>query len=131
MAPSPQRWLSQSGSSQFVRPSPSSSPGGVVRFGRNDPADTAYTFPRTINFNEGQTGAVSFGLFNADVGLDLVFVDRSTDDDRLGIIIGDGSGTFSPPTYFAAGDGSGFLYVYDFNEDGDLDVVMTANGALL
>jgi len=56
--------------------------------------------------------------FNGDGKLDLVF----TANDSVGIALGNGDGTFQPPTYIATARNSYSVTVGDFNRDGIPDI---------
>jgi hypothetical protein len=67
--------------------------------------------------------AVATGDFNGDGRLDLVAIDGS---DSVGVLLGNGDGTFQAARTFAAGVSPQSVAVADFNADGNLDLV-TAN----
>jgi hypothetical protein len=70
----------------------------------------------------GVTGAVGLGDLNGDGHLDLVVGHPG----QMSVLLGNGDGTFKPPTSLSTGDTASFLALGDVNEDGRLDLV-TAN----
>jgi flagellin-like hook-associated protein FlgL len=72
----------------------------------------------------GSIRTVESGDFNGDGALDLV--SSNHDDDEIGIMLGNGDGTFASMVSYAAGNGTISATAADFNGDGILDVA-TAN----
>jgi hypothetical protein len=76
------------------------------------------------------TAAVAMGDVNGDGHLDLVTADRDADD--VGVLLGDGTGGFTPAagSPFATGSGSapGSVALGDVDGDGRLDVVTADSG---
>ena len=64
---------------------------------------------------------VASGRFNADSHLDVVIANYSADN--LGILVGNGDGTFQTPVSYVAGDGPIAVAVSDLNGDGKQDLV--------
>ncbi len=56
-----------------------------------------------------------------DRHLDLVFTDP--ENDRLGVLLGDGSGAFGPPIWFETGREPTLLVLADMDGDGQLDAI--------
>ena len=74
-------------------------------------------------------GAVISGDFNNDQNPDLAVANF---DGTVSIFLGNGTGSFQPPTTFACGTDCGVLAAADFNNDGNLDLVVTdENSGLL
>jgi hypothetical protein len=66
---------------------------------------------------------------NGDGNLDLLTANLS--NDRVGVLLGTGTGTFGPVTQFSTGGSSGplALVVADVNGDGNLDLLTASNGS--
>ena len=80
------------------------------------------SFQSHLDSNAGSfVSGVALGKFNADGNLDAAVANNN-----VGIMIGNGDGTFAPPTNFAVGS-AGIIVAGDFNADGKLDVA-TVNG---
>jgi hypothetical protein len=68
--------------------------------------------------------------FNGDGNLDLAFCTESS----IGILLGNGDGTFRPPAYYyvssawETGTGSFTFAAGDFNSDGNTDLIVSDNG---
>ncbi len=58
---------------------------------------------------------------DGDLHLDIVFAEP--DADRLGVVLGNGDGTWSAPSWFATGREPDQIVVTDVDGDGELDVV--------
>ncbi len=68
----------------------------------------------------GLSGGVQLSDFNADGKLDLAFCNQS----QIGILLGNGDGTFQPPVYYTAGTGQQFQFAFgDVNSDGKIDIL--------
>jgi hypothetical protein len=60
--------------------------------------------------------------FNKDGNLDIAFTNPYG---QIGIMLGNGDGTFQSPTYYTVGDQTYFTFVVgDFNNDGNTDIVV-------
>ena len=68
--------------------------------------------------------SISVGDFDSDENLDLAVANGGSDD--VSILLGDGEGTFGPPTNFPVGSAPRSISVGDLNDDGNLDLA-TAN----
>ncbi|MGC2281905.1 MAG: FG-GAP-like repeat-containing protein [Candidatus Acidiferrales bacterium] len=73
----------------------------------------------------GSLFAIVTGDFNGDGELDLAVTD--TGDNVVRILLGNGDGTFGPPTAIPVGSYPTAIIAADFNNDGKLDLA-TANG---
>jgi FG-GAP-like repeat len=89
------------------------------------------TFRPPTNFAAGRSpqagrspDTVALGDVNGDGRLDLVTANYYSDD--VSVLLGNGDGTFRPPTNFAAGSNPDTVALGDVNGDGRLDLV-TAN----
>lgn len=88
------------------------------------------TFQPAISVNAGKNPIwIAVGDFNGDGRKDLVvsdFGDRQTGGDgSVGILLGNGDGTFQPNTTLSAGNEPFPLAVGDFNGDGKLDFAVS------
>ena len=66
--------------------------------------------------------SVAVGDFNGDGKQDLAVANQGSDN--VSILLGDGTGNFSAPTNFAAGNGPCSVAVGDFNGDGKQDLAV-------
>jgi FG-GAP-like repeat len=87
--------------------------------------DGTFQKPRTITFNDGFCGfqgGLEADDFNGDGHLDLAFCNK----DQVGILLGNGDGTFQKPVFYAAGyDGAFTFATGDFNSDGKTDLAIS------
>ena len=94
------------------------------------------SFTGPTSFPAGEfTHSISVGDFNGDSHLDLVVViecqlGRDTcgnvgGDSHVSILFGNGTGSFSGPSYLPPGPGVARVAVSDFNGDSDPDLVLT------
>jgi hypothetical protein len=74
-----------------------------------------------------ESGAISVADFNGDGKQDLAVMKRG--NNTITILLGTGSGTFSPQIDYATGSRPSGLTIGDFNADGKLDLAVTNNGA--
>jgi FG-GAP-like repeat len=69
--------------------------------------------------------------FNGDGNADLGFCDNRAPGPRIGILLGNGDGTFKKPVYYETGlaSATGFSFaVGDFNSDGNTDFLVSQPG---
>jgi hypothetical protein len=79
------------------------------------------TFERTDITVGGEPRSVAFGEFNSDGNADLVVADAAGDSVR--VLLGDGSGGFTPQPAVPVGNNPRSVAVADFDGDGNDDVV--------
>ncbi len=63
--------------------------------------------------------------FNKDGNLDIAFANY---EGKIGILLGNGDGTFRPPTYYTVGEQYWFAFATgDFTSDGNTDIIVQQN----
>jgi Ca2+-binding RTX toxin-like protein len=77
----------------------------------------------TTNITVQSPFAVAVGDFNGDNKLDLATANQNANN--IAVLMGNGTGGFSNPTYLAVGNGPESITVNDFNNDGKLDLAVT------
>jgi CSLREA domain-containing protein len=104
----------------------------AANFGSNNISvllgDGAGGFGPAINFGTGVSTtpvSISLGDFNGDGKQDLAVADQGTD--RGSVLLGNGLGSFSAPTNFAAGSQPLSIAVGDFDGNGKQDLVVVSN----
>ncbi|PWT84751.1 MAG: hypothetical protein C5B58_04220 [Acidobacteria bacterium] len=86
--------------------------------------------PRSYGTNGAPT-SVAVGDFNADGKLDLVvanLVNNSGGAGSIGVLLGNGDGTFQPVVNYGLGSNPDSVAVGDFNGDGKLDLAVANSG---
>lgn len=83
-------------------------------------------FGTATNFSVGGTWtnpqSIISADFNGDGKLDIVTANYI--GDNVSVLLGNGLGSFSAPTFFTVGTGPVFLITIDFNGDGNLDLAV-------
>jgi len=69
--------------------------------------------------------SIAVGDFNGDQKADLAVVGLTG---IVAVLLGNGDGTFQPPTQFSAGPQGSYITVGDFNNDGKVDLLVAAIG---
>jgi hypothetical protein len=110
-----------------VNPIDSASPGTVsILLGNGDG-----TFQPHSDFPAGLgVGSVVTADFSNDGKLDLVVVNSpAVSSNTVGLLLGNGDGTFQSPTNLTVGGLPTALAAGDFNHDGNMDLAVTADGS--
>jgi Bacterial Ig-like domain (group 3)/FG-GAP-like repeat/Abnormal spindle-like microcephaly-assoc'd, ASPM-SPD-2-Hydin len=95
------------------------------------------TFPTAVEYGSGgeDAGSVAVGDVNGDGKLDLVVAnqcvsDTSCDNSTVGVLLGNGDGTFQPAVAYNTGAWQAqSVAVADVNGDGKLDIIVAHNCA--
>jgi hypothetical protein len=91
--------------------------------------DGTFQSPQTILPKAGGCGSgvpIVANDFNGDGKLDLAFCTRPFSNSQIGVLLGNGDGTFKKPVYYRAGspDDSNWAFTAgDFNSDGKTDFI--------
>src|SRR5208282_3535341 len=82
-------------------------------------------FSDPVSYKSGgkNPNSVAVGDFNGDGRLDIAVANSSTNN--VGVLLGNGDGTFQTPRSYDAGDTPYAIRVGDFNGDGKLDIAVT------
>jgi hypothetical protein len=87
------------------------------------------------SFQEQQNYSTGSGTYTTDVAIADVNNDGIPDiitanagNDTVSVLLGNGDGTFGPPTLFDVGVAPYSVAVGDFNEDGNADLAVAGNG---
>jgi hypothetical protein len=91
------------------------------------------TFQPAVNYPPGLLGVIQVADFNGDGKVDLVVVDGvcAFGSCSVGVLLGNGDGTFQPIVNYPAGKGIAFVDVGDFNGDHKPDLVVAEGNASL
>jgi hypothetical protein len=91
--------------------------------------DGTFGSPMAVASGLADVRDVQVGDVNGDGRLDIVFSEFHGGQvgESVGVLLGNGDGTFSAPVYSSLGDGSAGIALADFNGDGRLDVALCAS----
>jgi hypothetical protein len=91
------------------------------------------TFQNAVNYPPALLGVIQVADFNGDGKADLVVVDGvcASGSCSVGVLLGNGDGTFQPIVNYPAGKGIAFVDVGDFNGDHKPDLVVAEGTASL
>ena len=89
------------------------------------PLQLSAQFAAHVDYPTGQEPwGVAVGDFNGDRKLDLAVT--NSNDNTVGVLLGNGDGTFQPQVAYATGSRPLSVSVGDFNGDGKLDLAITS-----
>jgi hypothetical protein len=104
--------------------------GGVSVFlGQGSGGDGDGTFAAPVGYTAAGAGHVAIADLDGDTVLDLAVAQVSADS--VGILLGDGDGTFGAVASYAAGAGAGHVAIGDFDEDSNPDLAVTVPGEFM
>jgi hypothetical protein len=99
------------------------SPGNSMRVFIND--GQGGFLPSVVYPAGGNPGSLAAGDVNGDGHLDVIVVNSAMTDNTISVFIGLGNGTFAPDYRLATLVAPSDVAIADFDQDGDLDVLIT------
>ena len=82
------------------------------------------TFQPSVLYGAGMTGPIAIGDFNNDGILDVFGLVKTSGGNSLGVLLGQGDGTFGFPVSSIAVGAVNYVVVGDYNRDGKLDLAI-------